>query len=51
MLRSGAADVLIAYRIDRIVRPPEDGDEWDMPILIRGLAKLGKEIHTLDRGS
>lgn len=50
MLRNNQADVLIAYRIDRIVRPPEDGDEWDMPILIRGLAKLGKEIHTLDRG-
>ena len=50
MLRSDQAEVLIAYRIDRIVRPPEDGDEWDMPILIRGLAKLGKEIHTLDRG-
>jgi DNA invertase Pin-like site-specific DNA recombinase len=34
MLRNNQADVLIAYRIDRIVRPPEDGDEWDMPILI-----------------
>ena len=26
MLRNGQADVLIAYRIDRIVRPPEEGD-------------------------
>jgi site-specific DNA recombinase len=50
LLRNGAADVLIAYRIDRIVRPPEDGDEWDMPVLIRGLAKLSKEIHVCDRG-
>jgi site-specific DNA recombinase len=50
MLRGSEADTLIAYRIDRIVRPPEDGDEWDMPILIRGLAKLNKAIHTLDRG-
>ncbi len=50
MLSSNQADVFIAYRIDRIVRPPEDGDEWDMPILIRGLAKLNKAIHTLDRG-
>src|SRR5450756_1975869 len=50
MLSGNQADVLIAYRIDRIVRPPEDGDEWDMPILIRGLAKLNKAIHTLDRG-
>ena len=50
MLANGEADVLIAYRIDRIVRPPEEGDEWDMPILIRGLAKLGKEIHTVNRG-
>jgi site-specific DNA recombinase len=50
LLRHGAADVLIAYRIDRIVRPPEDGDEWDMPVLIRGLAKLGREIHVCNRG-
>ena len=50
MLQSGAADVIIAYTIDRFVRPPEDGDEWEMPILIRGLAKLGKEIHTVRRG-
>ena len=50
MLSRGVADVLIVYRIDRLVRPPEDGDEWDMPILIRSLAKAGREIHTLDRG-
>lgn len=50
MLARGAADALIVYRIDRLVRPPEDGDEWDMPILIRSLAKAGREIHTLDRG-
>lgn len=50
MLQSGDADLIIAYTIDRFVRPPEDGDEWEMPILIRGLAKLGKEIHTVRRG-
>ena len=50
MLQGGQADVIIAYTIDRFVRPPEEGDEWDMPILIRGLAKLGKEIHTVRRG-
>jgi site-specific DNA recombinase len=50
MLHNGQAEVLVAYRIDRIVRPPEDGDEWDMPVLIRGLAKLGREIHTVNRG-
>jgi len=50
MLQTGGADVIIAYTIDRFVRPPEDGDEWEMPILIRGLAKLGKEIHTVRRG-
>jgi site-specific DNA recombinase len=50
MLSKGEADVLIVYRMDRLVRPPEDGDEWDIPILIRGLAKVGREIHTLDRG-
>jgi hypothetical protein len=42
--------VLLSYRIDRIVRPPEDGDEWDMPVLIRGLAKLGKELQVCNRG-
>ncbi len=50
MLKSGAADAIIAFTIDRFVRPPQDGDEWDLPILIRGLAKLGKEIHTARRG-
>jgi DNA invertase Pin-like site-specific DNA recombinase len=50
MLSHGRADVLVVYRMDRLVRPPEDGDEWDIPVLVRGLAKLGREIHTLDRG-
>lgn len=50
MLKNGDADALIALSIDRIVRPPEEGDEWDMPILIRGLAKLDKEIHTVEDG-
>jgi len=50
MLKAGGADAIIAYRIDRYVRPPEDGDEWDLPVLIRGLAKLGKEIHVCNRG-
>jgi site-specific DNA recombinase len=50
MLKSNQADAIIAYTIDRFVRPPEDGDEWDLPVLIRGLAKLGKEIHTVRRG-
>ena len=44
------ADALLVYTMDRLVRPPEDGDEWDMPVLVRGLAKLGKEIHTVSRG-
>jgi len=50
MLKSGEADCLIAYAMDRIARPPEDGDEWDTPLLIRGLARLGKELHTVNRG-
>ena len=49
-LKGDGADVIIAYTIDRFVRPPDDGDEWDMPVLIRGLAKLGKEVHTCDIG-
>jgi len=50
LLSSGDADALIVYRMDRLVRPPEEGDEWDIPILIRSLARLGREIHTVDRG-
>lgn len=50
MLQDGQADAIIAYTIDRFVRPPEDGDEWEMPILIRGLAKLDKQIHTVEDG-
>jgi site-specific DNA recombinase len=42
MLQEGQADAIIAYTIDRFVRPPEDGDEWEMPILIRGRSsKIG----------
>ena len=40
----------MSISIDRLVRPPEDGDEWDIPILIRGLAKVGKELHTVENG-
>ncbi|MBI5879940.1 MAG: recombinase family protein [Chloroflexi bacterium] len=50
MLKSGEANALICYAVDRLVRPPEEGDEWDTPILIRGLAKLGKELHVCNRG-
>ncbi len=50
MLARDEADVLIAYSVSRLVRPPEEGDEWEVPILIRGLAKVGKEIHVSDRG-
>jgi site-specific DNA recombinase len=50
MLTSGAADALIVFSIDRLVRPKEDGDEWDIPIIVRGLAKTGKEIHCTDTG-
>ena len=49
MLAQGEADVLIVFSIDRLVRPPEEGDEWNMPILIRGLAKLGREIRIPSR--
>ncbi len=50
MLTSGAADALIVFSIDRLVRPKEDGDEWDIPIIVRRLAKTRKEIHCTDTG-
>jgi DNA invertase Pin-like site-specific DNA recombinase len=39
MLQSGEADALIVYRMDRLGRPIRDGDEGDIPPLIRTLAK------------
>lgn len=50
VLRRKEADALVVYTIDRLARPPLEGDEWDTPNLIRSLAKLGIEIHTVDRG-
>ncbi|CAG0936444.1 hypothetical protein TFLX_05317 [Thermoflexales bacterium] len=50
ILRDDLAHVIIVYTMDRLVRPPEDGDEWDTPVLIRSLARLNKEIHTVSRG-
>ena len=50
MLKSGEADALICFTMDRLVRPPEDGDEWDTPVLIRSLARLNKQIHLTNRG-
>ena len=50
LLSGNQADAIIAYTVDRLIRPPEEGDEWDFPVLIRGLARLGKEIHTCDIG-
>jgi len=50
MLNSGEADALIVYRADRMGRPAGEGDEWDIPPLIRALSKLNKEIHTCNRG-
>jgi site-specific DNA recombinase len=50
MLKMGAADGLLVWKMNRLVRPLEDGDEWAVLPLIQGLAKLGKEIHICDRG-
>ena len=50
MLKRGAADGVLVWKMNRLVRPLEEGDEWALPPLIQGLAKLGKEIHICDRG-
>lgn len=50
MLKDGLADTLIAFSVDRIVRPPEEGDEFDTAIMIRNLARIGCEIHTVEDG-
>ncbi len=50
MLKRGAAGGLLVWRMNRLARPLDDGDEWAIPPLVQGLAKLGKEIHICDRG-
>jgi len=50
LLQSDSADAIIVYRADRMGRPAAEGDEWDIPPLIRSLSQLGKEIHTVNRG-
>jgi site-specific DNA recombinase len=50
MLKSGAADGVLVWRMNRLARPLDAGDEWAIPPLVQGLAKLGKEIHICDRG-
>ncbi len=50
LLIHGQADVLVAYTIDRLVRPPEEGDEVLLLSLVHSLNKTGKQIHTADRG-
>lgn len=50
LLKCGAADGILVWKMNRLVRPLEEGDEWSIPPLIQGLAKLGKEIHICDRG-
>ncbi len=44
------ADALIAYRVDRLARPSEDGDEWEFTAIVQSLAKVKKEIHVCNRG-
>lgn len=50
LLKRGDADGLIVWRMNRLARPKDDGDEWSIPPLVQGLAKLGREIHLCDRG-
>jgi DNA invertase Pin-like site-specific DNA recombinase len=50
MLKSGAADGVLVWKMNRLARPLDAGDEWAIPPLVQGLAKLGKEIHICDRG-
>ena len=50
MLTQDQADVLIGYTIDRLVRPPEEGDEILFLTLIHSLNKTGKQIHATDTG-
>jgi site-specific DNA recombinase len=50
MLKDGRADVLIAGRVNRLVRPKDEGDELDLLILIRNVMRMGGELHTVDNG-
>ncbi len=50
MIGRGEADVLLAGRMDRLVRPPDEGDEWEIIDLIKSLAKIDVEIHIASKG-
>jgi site-specific DNA recombinase len=50
LLKCGDADALVVEEMSRLVRPKDEGDEWDVSSLIKGLAKLGREIHATNRG-
>jgi len=50
ILRRGDADAVVVEEMSRLVRPKDEGDEWDISSLIKGLAKLGKGIHATNRG-
>jgi site-specific DNA recombinase len=51
ILRGGDADAMVVEEMSRLVRPKDEGDEWDISSLIKGLAKLGKGIHATNRGA
>jgi hypothetical protein len=50
ILRAGGADGFIVEEMSRLVRPKDEGDEWDIVPLLRGLSKLDKEIHCANDG-
>ena len=50
MLKSGVADGVLVWKMNRLARPLDAGDEWAIPPLVQGLAKLNREIHICDRG-
>lgn len=50
MLESGEASVLVVTRIDRLARPKNEGEEFNVPPMIMELAERGIEIHTVAQG-
>lgn len=50
MLERKEAEALVVFSVDRLCRPKEEGDEIDVPWLVRALKRIGCEVHTVGKG-
>lgn len=50
MLERKEAEALVVFSVDRLYRPKEEGDEIEVPWLVRALKRVGCEVHTVGKG-